>query len=444
MRISTNQGARRRAPLRRLTVLPLVAATYCMVAGGPYGLEEVVAKCGYGRAILLLAVLPLVWSLPVTLMTAELSSAIPEDGGYYVWVERALGPFWGFQEAWLSLSASVFDMALYPTLVALYLGRFSPALAGGTRMIAVGLLVVGLCTAWNLFGARPVGEASLGATVAYLLPFAAIVALALSRPRNAAPLPAPGSPDLMGGILVAMWNYMGWDYASTVAGEVERPQRTYPRAMAIALVLVAGTYLLPVLAAAWAGIDPSAWTTGSWADVARHFGGTGLAIAVVAGGVLSAFAIFNALVLSYSRVPFALAQQRLLPGVFARLSRRGAPTASILACAAAWALCLTFGFDRLIELDVLLYGGSLVLEFVALAVLRRKEPGLARPFRVPGGTLGIWAIGIVPTLLLGVSLVRNATERFGGVPSLVLAGLIVAAGPALYAWARRSARSLAG
>ncbi len=437
-------GSPRRSPAHRLTVLPLVAATYCMVSGGPYGLEEVVAKCGYGPAILLLAVLPLVWSLPVTLMTTELSTAIPEDGGYYVWVERALGPFWGFQEAWLSLSASVFDMALYPTLVALYVSRLSPALAGGPRVIAVGLVVVALCAAWNLFGARPVGEASLGATALYLLPFAAIVALAVARPRSLAPILPPGSPDLLGGILVAMWNYMGWDYASTVAGEVDRPQRTYPRAMAIALVLVAASYLLPVLAAAWAGIDPSHWTTGSWADVARHFGGGWLAAAVVAGGVLSAFAIFNALVLSYSRVPFALAKGRMLPGVFARLSRRGAPTVSILACAGAWALCLTIGFDRLIELDVLLYGGGLVLEFVALAVLRRKEPRLPRPFRVPGGTAGVWLIGVVPALLLGVSLVRNATERFGGVSSLVVAALIVAAGPALYAWARRSASRLAG
>jgi amino acid transporter len=423
--------------LRRLTLLPLVAATYCMVAGGPYGLEEIVSKCGYGRALLLLAILPLLWGAPATLMIAELASALPQEGGYYAWVERALGPFWGFQEAWLSMAASVFDMAIYPTLFALYVQRLSPALGGQTRAILLGLAVIALCTAWNLLGARPVGGASVGATALMLAPFALIVFIAFGSPARPAPRAPLAGADLLGGVLIAMWNYMGWDNASTVAGEVERPGRAYPRAMAGALALVTATYILPIAAAARAGLDPSAWTTGSWADAGRALGGPWLGTAVIAGGAVSAFAMFNALVLSYSRVPFALAEDRLLPRVFARRSRSGAPTVSIAACAVAWALCLALGFDRLIELDILLYGGSLALEFVALVVLRVREPGLARPFRIPGGLAGAVAAGICPILLLGVALARNAAEKIGPVPSLALAGVIVAVGPALY----RSARS---
>jgi amino acid transporter len=234
-----------------------------------------------------------------------------------------------------------------------------------------------------------------------------------------------------------MRNYMGWDNASTVAGEVEHPGRAYPRAMAITLALVAATYIVPVAAAARAGLDPSAWTTGSWADAGRLLAGPWLALAVIAGGAVSAFAMFNALVLSYSRVPFALAQDGLLPRLFARRSRSGAPTVSIVFCAIAWALCLALGFERLIELDILLYGGSLGLEFVALFVLRLREPGLARPFRVPGGLPGAALLGVFPVLLLGVALVRNATERIGPFPTLALAGVIVAAGPALYLSAAR-------
>jgi len=424
-------------PPRRLTFLALVAATYCMVAGGPYGLEEIVAKCGYDRALLLLAALPLLWGLPVTLMIAELASALPKEGGYYAWVGRALGPFWGFQEAWLSLAASVFDMALYPTLFALYVQRLSPALGGQGRAILLGLVVIGVSTAWNLLGARPVGEASLGATLLLLLPFAVIVVIAAGRPGHEVRAPRAAGIDLTGAVLIAMWNYMGWDNASTVAGEVERPARAYPRAMAGALALVAVTYIVPVAAAARAGLDPSAWTTGSWADVGRLLGGPGLSMAVIAGGAVSAFAMFNALVLSYSRVPFAMAEDGLLPRAFARRSRSGAPVVSIGACAAAWALCLTLGFDRLIELDILLYGGSLALEFVALVALRVREPALARPFRVPGGFLGAVAVGVFPVLLLGVALVRNASEKVGPLPSLALAGAIVAAGPALYLAARK-------
>ncbi|MCA1664919.1 MAG: APC family permease, partial [Myxococcales bacterium] len=107
--------------MKKLTVAPLVAATYFMVSGGPYGLEEIVAGAGYVGAIVVLLVTPLVWSLPTALMVGELAACVPDEGGYYAWVRRALGPFWGFQEAWLSLVASIFDMAIYPTLFTVYL-----------------------------------------------------------------------------------------------------------------------------------------------------------------------------------------------------------------------------------------------------------------------------------------------------------------------------------
>src|SRR5215468_8658377 len=154
--------------LRGLTLAPLVAATYFMVSGAAYGLEELIAKAGYQRGLWILIITPLVWSLPTALMVGELSSAIPEEGGYYAWVRRALGPFWGFQEAWLSLAASVFDMAIYPTLFALYLGRLAPALSNGFVPIALGTVMIAACAGWNMRGARAVGQASLALTIVLL------------------------------------------------------------------------------------------------------------------------------------------------------------------------------------------------------------------------------------------------------------------------------------
>src|SRR5688500_12402834 len=113
---------------RSLGLLSLCAATFFVVSGGPYGLEEIIAGHGYARSLGLLLLVPLIWSLPVALLVGELSSALPEEGGYYAWVRRALGPFWGFQEAWLMLATSLFDMAIYPTLFVTYLGRMVPGL----------------------------------------------------------------------------------------------------------------------------------------------------------------------------------------------------------------------------------------------------------------------------------------------------------------------------
>src|ERR1051326_7715145 len=164
---------------RRLRLLPLVAATFFMVSGGPYGLEDLVQKAGYARALLVLAIVPFIWSLPTALMVGELSSAIPEEGGYYEWVRRAMGPFWGFQEAWLSLVASVFDMAIYPTLFVDYLGRLFPDLTAGWHKIAIGASLVLVCMLWNLFGAKAVGSGSVLLGTLMLSPFVLITVYAV-------------------------------------------------------------------------------------------------------------------------------------------------------------------------------------------------------------------------------------------------------------------------
>src|ERR1700741_3130677 len=146
---------------RKLTIFSLAAATYFMVSGGPYGMEELVQDAGYKLAIVILFVTPLIWSLPTGLMVGELAAALPAEGGFYVWVRRAMGPFWGFQEAWLSLVASIFDMAIYPTIFALYLVRIWPALDGPRSVIFLGAPMIVVCTAWNVLGARAVGRSSL-------------------------------------------------------------------------------------------------------------------------------------------------------------------------------------------------------------------------------------------------------------------------------------------
>jgi amino acid transporter len=415
--------------------VPLVAATYFMVAGGPYGLEDVLGMAGYGRALLLLAVVPFVWSLPTALMVGELASAIPAEGGFYVWVHRAMGRFWGFQEAWLSLAASVFDMAIYPTIFVLYLGRLFPAATAGHRDVLWKLAVVLGCALWNLRGARAVGRSAVVLFCVLVAPFVVLIVVALWRwhGHGAGALLQPvAAPDMAGALSVTLWNYMGWDNASTVAQEVDDPQRNYPRAMLGSAALVALSYIVPLLAVGLWGLDTARFTTGAWADAATVIVGPLLGIAVVAGGMINGVGMFNPLMMSYTRVPFAMAEDRLLPRLFARLNRRGVPWVSVLFCAAIWALALGFTFERLISIDLVLYGASLVLEFVALVVLRLREPGLPRPFRVPGGTAGAVIAGVGPTLLIAFAMYAARNERVLGLNALLFALLVALAGAALY------------
>src|SRR5260221_1667784 len=226
-----------------------------------------------------------------------------------------------------------------------------------------------------------------------------------------------------------MWNYMGWDNASTIATEVERPQRTYPRAMLAAVVIVCITYVLPFAAMWITGLPASAWETGAWADIAQLMGGPVLRIALVAGGMMSGFGMFNALVMSYSRLPLAMAQDGMLPSVFGKLQKKSrAAWVAIVGLAVGWAMCLGLGFARLVTLDILLYGCSLMLEFIALAVLRFREPDLPRPFRVPGGLFGAIAIGIPPMLLLAFSVIRSEHEQVWNMSSFAFGMILIAAG----------------
>jgi amino acid transporter len=408
-----------------------------MVSGGTYGTEDIVHGAGYGRAILILLLTPILWSLPTALMIGELSSALPAEGGYYAWVRRAMGDFWGFQEAWLSLVASIFDMAIYPTLFVLYLDRMFPWFAEGHRGWLVGLAVVIACALLNIAGVKVVSTTSLWLFFALSAPFVAMIILApfkYGALLHAVTTPTTSKVDMIGGLLIAMWNYMGWDNASTIAAEVERPQRTYPRAMLAAVGIVGLSYILPTAAVWMTGLAPSAWETGSWADIAGLLGGPFLRIALVLGGMISAFGMFNALVMSYSRLPLAMAQDGMLPSVFGKLHpKTRAPWVAISVCAFGWALCLGLGFQRLVTIDILLYGCSLGLEFVALIALRVREPNLPRAFRVPGGMFGVCAIGIAPMLLLGLAVFRSETEQVLGMSSFAFGAILIGAGLVAYA-----------
>ncbi len=426
----------RSTSLKKLRLLPLVAATYYMVSGGPYGLEDVIGQAGYRIALLLLLLLPFLWSLPTALMIGELASSIPAEGGFYAWVRRALGPFWGFQEAWLSLAASVFDMAIYPTIFVDYLTRIAPSWTAGHRGFLLALLVVIIAAVWNLRGAASVGEGSAAMMFLSLSPFAVLIGLAIySAIHTHAHAAFAGRPigfSFSGALLVALWNYMGWDNASTVALEVENPQRNYPRAMLTAALMVMLVYMLPVAALWIGGVSSQGVTTGAWVDAAALFGGSALALAVVCAGSLDGLGTFTSLTMSYTRLPYAMAKDGLLPKFFTRRLANGAPWPSILVCASAWALALNFTFERLITIDLVLYGLSLILEFVALIVLRRREPDLHRPFRVPGGMPGAILVGLGPTVLIAYAIFAARSERVGAMPALFFAALVAAGGSVLY------------
>src|SRR6058998_3681267 len=114
---------------RTLTTLPLVFILYFSTSGGAFTTETLVASVGPGMALLILVLVPIVYSIPEVLLVGELASMLPEEGGYYRWVQRAFGPFWAFQNGWITWMYSLVDMALYPILFNQYLRFLAPELS---------------------------------------------------------------------------------------------------------------------------------------------------------------------------------------------------------------------------------------------------------------------------------------------------------------------------
>ena len=418
---------------RRLNLIPLIGTIFFIVCGGAYGLEPLVGAVGPGWAFVLILLTPIFWSLPIALMVAELSSAMPVDGGYYVWVRASLGDFWAFQEGWWTICYMVVDLAVFPVLFVNYLAYFFPSLqldGQGSASWNIWLLrwgiavaVIATALAVNARGARLVGQSSTLNLILLVLPFSAIVIGALAQKGSAGLAISAITQDLVHnrdasllvlGLSTVMWNYMAWDNVSTFAGEVNHPQRNYPRAIAVALVLTVAAYLIPTLAGIAITTDPGIWSESrGWPDIARLIGGNVLGLTVAGGALLATWSLFTGQLLYVSRLPYAMALAGWMPSPLKHVSRStGVPVVSLVASCSVAAVFAALSFGKLVLIDVLLYSAALSLEFVALITLRLRAPELPRPFRIPGGWPGVILVALAPMscgALLVITSVRGET-----------------------------------
>jgi amino acid transporter len=218
------------------------------------------------------------------------------------------------------------------------------------------------------------------------------------------------------GLFLAMWSYSGWDDVSAFAGEIDNPRKHLPRALAVSIAAITVGYLLPALASLTVGPDGPAgwknWHSGSFSDVAGALAGPWLQIAVTVGGMIASAAAFSALLTSSARVPFVLAQDGYFPNwVARRTTRRQVPVASLIGSSAIYALFCLSSFSNLIIVDVFLSNITVLLEVAALIALRVREPDLERPYRVPGGPLGLSLVVLSLTGVCTWAAWRQYTEN---------------------------------
>jgi amino acid transporter len=310
--------------------------------------------------------------------------------------------------------------------------------------------VIWIPTMINLRGAVPVGRISIVAGLFIIVGFALASLAAIPNIDHNPLMPfsneaGRGMNGMAVGLSIALWNFIGWDNASTVEGEVKDAGKTYPRALAITLPLVMVGYFLPLLTTLGA-TDWTMWKDGGWPEIVAAAVGGGtlgqvLAAWVALGGMVSALALFNALLLSYSRIPFVMAQDGLLPPILGKTDSRGTPVYAVLFAAVLYSFFALLPLGQLVVADVVLYALALSLEFGALIALRKKEPDLRGSFRIPLGRAGVTALAVLPLSILLTVVYLSFRDGEYGLPAIIGAGIAIAAGPIAYRVLTSAARA---
>ena len=411
----------RRARVRVVTIFFMI---YILVSGGSFGIEDMVSSSGPGLTLLLLVVLPIFWSLPMALIASELGSAIPGEGGFYVWTRRALGDFWGFQTAWWwSLSIFV-DSSVYIVLGVGYLQNWL-----GFDQIwfyVICWAIIAVFATMNIVGIRVIALSSTLFSVIILAPFVALIVVGLAKWNfdPLTPVTVPGQPFLgTGGVLalglaVGVWMYSGYESMSTLSGEIRNPQKVIPKALMFAVPFIIVMYVLPTLAslAGYGHWDTFAVDAGdgyvSFVEIGKALGGSALGVAMLASALLGNLALYLDYLASGARPLFAIAADGLFPKSISRVSGRfGTPIAAILLMAVLNAVLVIGPFQNLVVIDVILFISAYVLIFVSAVRLRVTEPELRRPFRVPLGTGGMIAMVVPPIFIVAFTIYVNAIDR---------------------------------
>lgn len=401
---------------RQITFFPLIGIIFLSVSGGSYSLEELVSATAPGLAFLLLILVPIFYGIPIAAITSELSAAIPADGGTYEWMRRTLGNFMSFQAGLLRWVNSWIDMAIYPVLFSSYITAFFPEIFNGEQAVFFAFGPISIDLRWvvgivfviipmallNIRGSRAVGDSAVVITIIALIPLTIVMVLGIinlltNNFNPFVPFLNPETPPgaaVAVGLAIVMWSYCGIDQIGVISGEVENPSKTIPKALAISLVVIALAYMLPLIGA-MAVPGWQDWFAGSYVDIGISLGGQWLGIAVAIGGAISALGTYGALLLSNTRLPFVLARDAWITKRLARESKtHNSPITAIIVSSVIYAIFTMGSFTDLVMLNVFTINLLLLMNLVALIVLRIREPELHRPMKIPFGWVGVAAVGV--------------------------------------------------
>jgi APA family basic amino acid/polyamine antiporter len=410
----------------------IVPATVLTQTGGDLGLAMFVWVAGG------------ILSLLGALTYAELAAMKPESGGIYVFIRDAFGRSVAFFYGWaLFFVIATATVATLAVAFSAYLRELTSLSPGAMKAVAVGVIVA--IAAINVLGTRRSANLQ-NVTTAIKVGAILLMSVLLLIRGDGLNDASSALPEMEGSVLMALgaamlgvlWAYEGWHFITFSAGEVVEPQRNFPRGIIVGTAALVAIYLLANVAyVAALGVDRSAASERIAAEAVAAIFGPGAGKLIALAILISMFSAANAVVLTGTRVYFAMAQDGLFFERMGSIHARWKTPAFAIIASCAWAAVLAVSgtFEQLLTYVVFTGWAFYALGAASIFYYRRHASDAPRPFRVPGYP---WTplifIVVAAAIVLNTVFLHPARAAVG-------VGLILLGAPVYWFWRRRAART---
>lgn len=397
-----------------ISVLGIMMMVCIAVAGGGFGIEDLVGSVGPGMTMLVFIVIPFVWSIPFGLSSAELSAAYPEDGGMYVWAKEGLGETAGFVSGWCYTIAGFVEPATFAVLSANYIKKMLPFEPDGFLYWVICAGLITLFAIINIIGLEFVSNMATVITLLAVIPFIFLIVLSFMNmeysPVETMKPEHMGYPEAAGqGLLIGIWFNTGYEMISTMSGEFEDGERKVPKGILLAIPLISIMYILFVMPALSAVGRWEEWSSEgplNFVEIGHTLGGAPLRWAFIAAGALASMMILCEYIAAYAHLMYSFSKRGQFFQVFSRTHKKfGTPYAAIIILSAvSIGLCTSGSFIEFVGLASILYAVPVIMMFIANIKLRVKQPDRKPAFKVSMPDKLYIAYLIVPIVIYGFSV----------------------------------------
>ena len=427
----------------KMSIFTLCFVIYSFTATASYGIEDIVGWGGPALTLVILVLIPIIWAIPMSLVSAELTSMYPEDGGLYVWITKAMGEMPGFLAGWWYFLCSVISTAVFLVIIVSYIEMMLGANFSTPVRLLVSTAVVLLIGYINVKGVGAMGSSTVVFVLIGITPFIIAIVMGLGQLQynpfeNFSLFNNKVDGFASYGLILGMWMYCGYEAIGSIAEEVDGAYHLIPKGLFICLPITAFFYIVPTLVGSAAIGDWSSWGAEAgegvitYVDMGYRIGGTWLMIAFLVSALFSNLTCYNAYIASTSRFPFVMARDNLFFKFFAKVSTKyGTPAWAIMVTSIANIFLSNFSFSVLLVMAMSLYFIPVAMFMASALVLRYTRPNVPRPYKIPGGNKFLMVLVASPIALI-IFAFWNMTSF-----ELISGAIGLATGPLAY-WFFRS------